>query len=130
MVDGSAALRAWVAKLRTLDVGDVAARDVAKEIQRSIIANAARSRDPNGKKWADTEDGRRAMRNLASNVRVRVVDGAIVLRLEGHYARHHLGAARGKKKREMIPTGSIPDAMTKAIRVVVEREFEKAMKSR
>lgn len=130
MGNGARELKAWVKRLRSLGtITDKAASDVAKEIERAVIEAAQRELAPDGRAWPKTADGRQALRNLRREISVRVIGGAIVLRLEGRYARHHLGAVRGKARRSMLPTGQIPDAMTNAIRTVVEREFARLTKT-
>lgn len=131
MIDGGRQLSNWIAKLRRLEtVNESAIPRVAEEIKKQLLEAARRQRGPDGQPWARTEDGRKALRNLASELSVKVVRGAVVVRLDGRYARHHLGAVKGAKKRSMIPTGKFPDPMIRAIREVVEAEYAKIMGGR
>lgn len=130
VTDGAVVLRGWVEKLRKLEsMGDRVIADVAKEIERELQTTARNERTPDGRAWPEKKTQGRALAHASDKVRVRVARGAVVVSLTGHYARHHLGAVRGKVRRELIPTGKIPDAMTKAIRRVVEREFRAIMGS-
>lgn len=103
---------------------------VAAEAKKQILDDARKQIGPDGLAWAKTKDGRQALRNLERELVVRVVRGAVVVRLSGHYARHHLGAVRGAKRRQMIPTGKFPDQMIEAVRAVVQREFDRITSAR
>ncbi len=128
MADGSVALRKWIARLREL--GKLAANsasDVAKAIKTEQLAQIARGEGPDGRPWKLTQKGERPLANAGRALTVRVVGTVIVLRLMGHHARHHLGAVKGKTRRQILPTGKIPDPVIRAIARVVTGEFHRTM---
>lgn len=128
MADGRAALRAQIARLRKLSglTKDVAPK-VARAVERELRAQIAAGKGPDGKPWKRRQDGGQPLRNAAAALSVRAVGDVIVVRLDGVEARHHLGAVRGGVRRQIIPTGSMPDALTRAIEEVVTREFRSIM---
>lgn len=128
MADGRALLRAQIARLRKLEglTKDVAPK-VARAVERELRAQIAAGKGPDGKPWKPRQDGGQPLRNAASALSVRAVGDVIVVRLDGVEARHHLGAVRGGVRRQIIPTGSMPDAVSRAIEQVVTREFRAVM---
>lgn len=126
--DGSIALRAMIGKLRELDgMVERSAPRVARAVEREIVEGVRRQSGPNGSPWPPTADGRPALQGIASALRVRAMGSRVLCVLEGHYARHHFGAVKGGKKRPILPTGGMPDPMTRAIAAVVGAEWERTM---
>lgn len=121
---GFAALDAQIKRLRTLQgIPEIAAPSVAKSAKAELIKQVARQRGPDGKPWPKSLTGNPVLTKAGSMVRASAVGAVVVLTLEDHYARHHFGAVKGKRKRPILPSERIPDPMTKAIRKVVTAEF-------
>lgn len=128
MASGHAELAAYLRRLRALPtLAERAAPEVADALGREMTAQIARGEGPNGRKWKRTEAGQLPLQGAAANLRIRPVGTTVVMRLDGHHARHHLGAVKGKVVRRILPTGGIPDPLTKAIKVVVTKEFKRTM---
>lgn len=126
--DGSIALDAQIAKLRRLAtfVGG-SAPVVALAVKREIGAQIAAGRGPDGKAWKPTKAGTPALRGAAGALTVKAIGSVVVATLTGVEARHHFGAVKGKVKREILPTGKIPDPVTRAITRVLTGEFNAIM---
>lgn len=98
---------------------------VARAVEAESRKASARGVGPDGKPWQLTKAGKKPLQNVVPVV--RAVDTAVVMRLEGHRARHHLGIAKGKIRREILPSERIPDQMVTAIDKVITDEFERIM---
>ncbi len=128
MADPGRVLQAWIDKVRALgQMPETAAPEIAREVEQELEAQVREGVAPNGTPWQRTKDGRRPLQGAAKAIAVRVLKDVVLVRLTGHHARHHLGAVRGAVRRQIIPTGRIPDPMTRAIQRVVERKFKEAM---
>lgn len=128
LADAGAQLQAQIARLKSLtSLGKDAAPVVAAAVKKDTAKQVASATGPDGRAWKLTKDGRVPLRNAAAHVQVTAVGNVVLMRLEGHHARHHLGAVRGKVKREIIPTERMPDPMTKTIERVITGEFERVM---
>jgi hypothetical protein len=128
VADGEQTLARWIAQLNEL--GELPARSapkIAVALKREIEANVARQVGPDGKPWPATEAGTPALKNVGSHLRVVAVGSVVIAELEGHYARHHLGAVRGKRKRQILPSGKLTEPMTRAVKSVVTGEFHAIM---
>lgn len=118
----------WIARLRELEeLPSRSAPKVAVALDRELHANVAREVGPDGKPWPPTEAGTPALKNLDSHLRVKAVGSVVIAELEGHYARHHLGAVRGRKKRPILPSGELTAPMARAVKSVVTGEFRAIM---
>ena len=128
MAEGRQALRAHVAKLRSLGtLAETSAPAVVEAVRREIGRQVAQGQGPDGTPWAPTQAGERPLRRALKHVVVRALGTVVLVRLGGHYARHHLGAVRGKVRRPVIPTDRLPDPVTRAIRAVIEGRFHRLM---
>jgi hypothetical protein len=132
MADGSVAVAEMIRRLRECgSMVDRMAPAVAVAAKREVIATASAQERPDGKAWAPGKDGQPVLRGVAGALQATAVGTRVVLRLDGHYARHHVGAVRGGKKgslrRQILPTGTMPAPMTRAIERVAEDEFKKTM---
>jgi hypothetical protein len=129
VADGRAELQRQIAKLRGLsNLAPRIAPEVARELERELRENVAAGRGPDGKPWEPTKDGRRPLKNAARQVSASAVGTVIIARVDGIEARHHVGAVRGGTARPMIPTGSIPDPVSRAIEAVATRAFDEHMR--
>lgn len=121
---GFAALDAQIKKLRQLKtIPEVSAPAVAVAAKQEIKRQVRRQQGPDGKPWPKGKNGQPVLQRAGNAVRATAIKSAVVLTLDDQYARHHLGAVKGKVKREIIPTTKIPRPMTRAIERVVTGEF-------
>ena len=121
---GFASLDAHIKKLRTLgEIPERVAPKVAVSAKQEISRNASQQRGPDGRPWPKGKKGQAVLVGAGNAVRASAVGSVVVLSLDGHYARHHLGAVKGKTKREILPNKRIPQTMTRAITRVVTGEF-------
>lgn len=128
MADGSIALRAQIAKLQELgNITTTATPTVAKAVKDEVVKQVNQGLGPDGKPWKETKAGTPPLQGAGRAVKVSAVGTVILLRLDGRHARHHLGAVKGGVKREQIPTGKIPDPVTRAITKVLTGEFRQIM---
>ena len=128
MASGHAQLAAHLQRLRELKtLGKRAAPEVSRALEGEMRSQIASGVGPDGTPWKLTEDGKVPLQGAMKNLRIRPVGTTVVMQLKGRHARHHLGAVKGGKIRRIIPTGAVPDPMTKAIRVVVTDEFRRTM---
>jgi hypothetical protein len=98
---------------------------VRASLERSIAAGA----DPYGDKWKPTLEGKIPLRNAAKAISVSAIGKTIYVVIEGVEAMHHLGSARGKIRRRVIPSKKrIPDPMMLGIKQVLDRYFENQVK--
>jgi hypothetical protein len=115
MSDAKEALQAWVEKIRSLEdtsgFAEVAAPILQADIETSIEAN----RGPDGKRWELTKAGYLPLKNAAKALTVVATANTIVATLKGPEALHHLGAARGHVKRQILPTRAIPDSAVRSL---------------
>lgn len=115
-------------RLRAL--GSLTQRSVpvcAVEVKRVIVAQAGAAQSPDGRPWPSTKAGKRALPGAAGAVDVRTSGMTITARVSGAYALHSEGRARGGVKREIIPSGAMPAAISTAIGDVVADEFNATM---
>lgn len=121
-------MRDQIRRLRTLAgfgaaSAPVVARAVKVESRKQVAAGLA----PDGRPLQLTKEGKQPLRNAGQAITVRAVGSTVLMVIKGHHARHHLGFAKGKIKRPLIPTDEIPAPMTRAIERVVTGEFEQIM---
>lgn len=125
---GFAEMDRQIARLRTLSkFVATSATVVAVAVRRELASQIDAGVGPDGKSWPPTEGGGRALRGAAAALSVRAVGTVVLATLTGVEARHHFGAVRGKVKREILPTGKIPDPVTRAITRVLTGEFNAIM---
>lgn len=131
MADGRAELEAQIRRLRELGklVAD-AAPAVADAVGRELEQQIERGVGPDGTPWQLTQDGRQPLRGAARAVRTRALGNVVIVEVTGVEARHHLGAVRGKVKRPIIPTRSIPQPVAVAITKVIGERFDRTMGGR
>jgi hypothetical protein len=110
--NGAASLRDITERVAALgDAFGPVARDVADavrgEIERTILAG----KSSEGEAWALRQDGATALRTAGKSLRVAAIGAKVLVVISGHIARHHLGTARGRVTRAVIPVRGIPGAM-------------------
>src|SRR5690242_21841644 len=114
-MSGEDDLNAMIRKLRALPrVVEDALPEAAKELEKVIAGNVAAQRGPDGKPWQKAKDGAPVLLEAMKNVTVRAIGRVLLARVVGPEARHHLGIARGRVKREIIPTKQAPAPMNEA----------------
>lgn len=116
----AAKLRAIVPSVRE------ALPEVARELKAVLTENIAAQRGPDGVPWPATKDGAPALAHAADALTVQVVGGTVLCTLTGPEARHHLGIARGRVKRQILPTKGIPGPVAEAIGRVVKTKIRGA----
>lgn len=94
----------------------------AAEVQAQLRATASAGQTPDGKAWAATKDGRRAMVNAAQAITARAAGRDIVIELNGPEVFHHYGV-RGAEPRQIIPTDRPGEKLGQAIRRGVAKPF-------
>lgn len=128
MPDGSTVMRQQIARLRMLPtLVNRAAQPVARAVEREIVAQTKRGVGPDGKAWEKTEDGHTPLQHVEKDLSVRAVGTVVVARLDDVYARHDVGAVRGGKRRQILPTGALTEPISRAIASVIEDEFHRTM---
>lgn len=129
MANGRAQLDEWIARLRSLPVEIVAAAvpEVAEALLKDTKQSAADGIAPDGEAWPETKSGKPALPNAADRVSVDTQGSVVLLRLKGNEVRHHKGMARGRIRRQILPTRKIPDNVARAIKTVVGKHFSRIM---
>jgi hypothetical protein len=132
MADGSVAMNEMLRRLRaTSGMVERMAPEVAAAAKREVVATASAQSGPDGQRWLPNETGGPVLQGVHRVLQSSAVGTRVVLRLDGHYARHHVGAVRGgaggRLKREILPTSKVPAPMTRAIEQVAEVEFLRTM---
>lgn len=125
MTTGVAELDRMIATCRAVGgLAERAAPDVADAIRAELERNIAAGVTPDEEPWQLTRDGRVPLRNAATKLYCGAVGTTIYVRLIGPEARHHLGRARGRIVRQVLPTSSrIPTTMAATVRDVLARHF-------
>lgn len=126
-MDAVDALRRQIKRIRLLEyvpamiAGEVAAR-TAQIVENNVRAQVG----PDGVPWAPSRTGRASMlQNAPARMEVRLINPTIIqFRLTGRYARHHLGAVRGKIARPIIPTRTVPQPVIRAIQEITRDAIE------
>lgn len=128
MADGSARLQEQIDRLRQLPtMVNRAAPKVATEFERELERNIAAGVGPDGRPWPKTKEGKLPLRNAAAALSVKAIGSVVLAKLTGIEVKHHLGAVKGGIRRPILPTGRIPDPITKAIATVIRDEFKATM---
>jgi len=126
-VTGAAVLAGPLAALRAIEgLAERAAPAVARELERQILANVAASRDPDGRAWPRTLDGHAPLQGVAKDLRVTARGSRVVATISGVGARHNLGAVKGGRLRQVLPSLRVPGAMAEAIKSAVDDEIKRS----
>lgn len=98
---------------------------IGKQIDKQIHAGT----DPYGKPWAPRKaDGSKPLQDVGKHIRVGIVGRTMIVRLmTRHAVLHHFGNARGRVKRQIIPSKTLPDTWAVIIEREVEKQFAKTM---
>lgn len=124
MADGFAQLQAMRSMLNRFgDLPKRAAPVVATELERVTRDHIARGVDPDGKPWPLTKDGNVALQTAGRGLSSRAVGTVAIVRLEGKAVLHHLGAARGGIKRQILPGRRLPPEYVQTIKRTLVAQF-------
>ena len=113
----------------TTNLTDEGAGEVARVLRREQDKTLAASCAPDGTPWAPRETPRKGggvdvLTNARSAVKVGAIGSTIIIRLVGReYVLHHLGFARGRVRRQIIPRGQLPAKWRKAVGQVLSDKF-------
>lgn len=129
MSNGDAQLREIIARVGKLGtIAKEAAPDAADAVRKALKASAAAHTTPDGKPWQLTKEGDKPLDNAPSEIFVAAVGSTVFVKLKGKSARHHLGRARGRIVREVIPERGIPAPVGNAIGNVLDEHFQRIAK--
>jgi hypothetical protein len=106
---------------------DAASPQLVRAARRVIADQVARGEDPTGKAWKLTKKGARPLVRAAEAVTVRMSGKILTMSIFDHHARHHIGSARGKVRRRILPSSKLPDPYAQAIRRVLVVNFNRTM---
>lgn len=125
MSRGFAELDAMIAKVRAVPgLARRAAPDVADAVRAELERTMAAGTTPTGTPWAPRkDDGGRALAGAEKALAVAPVGTRIYARIAAHWARHHLGRAKGGTYRQMLPQKGIPPAMVQRIKRALTDHF-------
>ena len=116
MAKGLAQLDAHIARVESLPrVLVSAAPEVAEVVEAELLRQISAGTDPEGRAWKAREDGGRPLATAGKSLAVVAIGTRVFARLRGHIARHHLGTARGRVERQILPGKELPKAMSKAV---------------
>ena len=105
------------------------ARDGAEALREELTGNIAAARGPDGKPWAVTQAGGRALKNAAKALRVVAEGTRIVATLSGPEANQSIGKTRGAVARPILPTRKLSAPAAAALERVFTKRFRTIMGS-
>ncbi|HSC88274.1 MAG TPA: hypothetical protein VLC09_13420 [Polyangiaceae bacterium] len=112
MADPFEMLDGLIAKCRSVgEIGKAAAPEIADAFEVDLRRQVAAGTDPNGNAWKPTRDGEQALQDAAQSVGVAPVGSSVVIRVWGPTARHHRGRGKGGIRRQVIPSGKLPERL-------------------
>jgi hypothetical protein len=124
-----AEMQGWIDRLNQLgDLPAEVAKDVAPALDAEIRKNISAGVDPEGKPWLPTKDGKKPLANAGAALSVKAISSVVQAKLVGHVALHHLGAAKGNIRRQILPSSRLPQPMTAAIKAVAAKRFNDKMR--
>jgi len=106
-----------------IDMPSECVAEVAKVVEAELSATIGAGQAPDGTKWAPRkEDGKPALVNARSKVRVGSVGNVIIVRMTDRpTVLHHFGNGRGRVQRQVIPTDGVPPRMEAAINKAIAK---------
>lgn len=128
-MNGDGAMSAMIEHLQGLKkLPEDVVREAAEEVLKAARATAAAGTTPDGKPWAPTKTGGRALVNAAEHLSIKILGRALVLTLKGIDVVHNFGTGRNPK-RQVLPDGGagIPKNIADAIRTTASRVFSRTM---
>ena len=132
MADAATFVATKVAQLRLMArVPREAVRPVADVVKREIDAQLAAGTDPLGEPWPEKAGGGKALRDIGKHLVVGILGQTIIVRIKArHIVLHHFGYARGRKKRQVLPSDGIPPKMARAIDVEIYEVAQRIAEAR
>ena len=122
------ALQAMIASMERLgSLVDDAMSDVTQAVLAEQRRTMAQGMSAYAEPWKLTQEGKRPLQHADKALKVMSVNRTVYITLLGPEARHHLGHARGKIKRGIIPERGLPSAMADSIRNVLQQHFDDAV---
>ena len=119
-MSGEADLLGMIDKLSAMTaLNDELPGEVATALKLELEGQIARGEGPDGTPWEKTKDGKVPLQNAAKALTVTASGRAVIAELKGPEALHHLGAAKGKIKRQILPTRAMPDKFVAALKTAV-----------
>jgi len=120
-----AALERMIASVRSMAMlVEDAAPLVASAVESQLRATAGAGQAPDGTPWPPKKDGGRALANAAAAISASAVGAVVVVVLSGPEVFHHFGA-QGKPRRQIIPTGVLPQKLGDAVRLGFVKPWRK-----
>lgn len=119
-------LEDMVASTRALEgLPELAAKKAAKKLEQALKATAAAGTTPDGKAWAPTKVGGRAMANASSHVRVMALGPVVRVVLEGTDVFHHYGRGKTEVRRQVIPDAGagVPELVARIVQEASDEAF-------
>jgi hypothetical protein len=101
------------------------AKIAAPLLDQAVKQTAGAGQSPEGKPWAPTKTGRRAMANAASHIQTRAFGPVVKQTLTGPDVFHHYGT-RGEPRRAVIPDagGMLPTVVGNALDKASAQAFD------
>lgn len=120
------ALRDQVRALRAMEAIEAIVPELGYVIEAELKRTANAGTTPDGEQWKPTIEGNPPLANAARAIAVVSEGNKVYVTIRGPEARHHLGAGRGRVKREIIYTSEndLPETLLERMRAVVARVFE------
>lgn len=126
-----AALTAQIDALRDLKrAPEEIAPEVASELEDVIKAQIARGESPDGVAWQKNKDGTQPLKTAGKALTVVARGAQVFAEISGHVALHHFGRARGRIKRQVLPTNTVPGAAAAAIKAVYAGFMSRKLKGK
>jgi hypothetical protein len=119
-------LEAMIGSLRRMDkLDERAAQLAAPLVEAAIKATASAGTSPDGKAWAPTKAGGRAMPGAAKAVSAKALGNVVRVTLAGKEVFWHYGQ-RGAPPRPVIPLGGVepPPVVRAAIDKAIAKAFD------
>lgn len=115
-----------IAAVRALDaVPERAAKIAADKLDAAVKATASSGASPDGKAWAPTKKGGRAMAKAASHIETRALGPVVRMTLSGPDVFHHFGKGDSEARRQVIPDAGGP--MPRVVSDVLEQATSEAI---
>jgi hypothetical protein len=104
---------------------ELAASKAAKKLAQALKATAAAGTTPDGKGWAPTKAGGRAMAGAAGHVRVMALGPVVRVVLDGFEVYHHYGKGKTEVRRQVIPDAGagVPELVARIVKEAADEAF-------
>lgn len=111
-----------------IDMPSECVAEIAKVVEAELSKTIGAGEAPDGTKWAPRkEDGKRALKDARSKIRVGSVGNVVIVRMTDRpTVLHHFGNGRGRVQRQVIPIDVVPPRMEAAINKAIAKVGRKA----